>query len=71
MGQPQVKPVHTPPLGGLQVEPEGRGMSVGHAVLDPLQTSCASQGPADARHTVPFGEIESTTQVVVLPEQPR
>ena len=66
-----MKPEHTPPLGGLQAEPDGRGMSVGHTGDEPLQTSCASQGPADARHTVPLGESVSTTQVVELPEQAR
>lgn len=53
LGHPQVKPAHTPPVGGLHIVPAATGASTGHAAPDPLQVSAASQTPATGRHTVP------------------
>jgi len=41
-----------PLKGGLHAEPAVSGESPGHAALEPVQLSVASQTPAEARHTV-------------------
>ncbi len=52
-GQTQLLPLHTPPVGELQLAPVGRMMSDGHAALEPVHVSCASQVPTEGRHTAP------------------
>ena len=64
-----MKPEHTPLSGGLHAEPATTGESAGHAALEPVQASVASQTPADARHTVLDGTKAFAGHAAPVPAQ--